>query len=104
MKTTTRASRAPGWWSVGMIRAAAASTVFHSCSVKNSRSVESGSIGSPTISHSAFSVMFSPSDLDDGLTGHRDMFFAAFCVDLGQVLGAAPGIRHHGERRVHAGG
>src|SRR5690348_14947850 len=101
MKTTTRASLAPGSWSVGMMRAVAASTVFHSWSVKKYRSVESGSTGSPTISHSDFSVI-SACPFPSGRLG--EPFGPALGVGGGDVVRAAPGVGHHGEGGVHAGG
>src|SRR4051794_21406682 len=103
MNTTTRASRAPGSWSVGMMRAASASMVFHSCSVKNNRSVVSGSTGAPTTCHCDFKVTLSL--LRMRRSGRlRESFGAALAVDVADVLRHAPGVGHHGQRGVDAGG
>src|SRR4051794_1953005 len=104
MKRTTRASRAPGSWSVGMIRAAAASIVSHSWSVKNRRLSSSGSTGATTTGQSALLiVMVSLLESGSPSLGQGQSLFAALGVELGDVLAAAPGVRHQRQRRIDAG-
>src|SRR3954447_12098489 len=98
MKRTTRASRAPGSWSVGMMRAHAASIVSHSWSVKNRRLSSSGWTGPPTVGQSALLIVIALSS-----AGDREPLLTALGVELGDVLAGAPGVGHHRQRRIDAG-
>src|SRR6185437_12673591 len=99
MKRTHCASRAPGSWSVGMIRAVAASIVSHWWSSKNSLLSSSRSTGDPMTGQSALLVIASPRCFV-WLLRDSELLGAPLDVGLRDVFRASPGVRHDGQGRV----